>query len=141
MSMGSYAGPLGRRPEDDQDQLFLDVMKAVLCLRRNEQQRPRTNSMLDAVDEEHRPPAHRVVNLVLVMRSLIVESAGRQRVHADAEELAAQDLGRVAVRLRLGGGDGGVELCRLELRPAGAPQRSGLESTEGFFGCTRRPST
>src|ERR1700687_2021378 len=129
-----------RRPENNQDQLFLYVVKVVDRQGGNKQNRAGPYGVILLSYSNLRAAFDRVVDLVLAVGRLVVRAAGRKDVQPDAEQVATSHPGRIRVRRRPRLRDHVVKLGRLELNTFRCRHRSGLTIT-GFFGGLICPST
>src|SRR5438874_1538787 len=82
------------------------------------QDRSLTRRMLDPAREKDGAAANRVVDLVLQVRRLVIDGAGRQRVETDAQEITAQHGGRVSLGRLPRECEHVLELRGLEYAPA-----------------------
>src|SRR6202049_4951987 len=85
--------------------------------------------------------SNHVVDLVLGVRALVIGSAGRDDVQADAEQLAPQNLGCVRIRRGSCLSDHALELRSLEPSALDGFHRLVLPMTLGFWGGLMCPST
>src|SRR5207249_6599078 len=95
---GMMHGSMGRRPEDQDAQVLLDVVEAMLDVGGDEDQAAGLDGAVLVRDADEAPPADDVVDLVLPVRLLAVHRPRRPYGQTDAQLLRREEID-VAVAL------------------------------------------
>src|SRR5438105_10515477 len=108
MALSMTCRDVGRRPENEHAQVFIDVMESVLDAGRDEDQAARLHRSIFIRDAYRAPAADDVIDLVLFMWLLAIDRPRRPHREPDAELGRGEEvdvpvtLGVAGLRVELG---------------------------------------